>query len=85
MVPIGSFHSDRAYLVLGDLRHRVQRRIRQQIGRSLGEVDLFDIVVSGLDASILARVREAGDQGPGDNIGVEVDPAEVLVFAATEP
>jgi iron(III) transport system ATP-binding protein len=53
--------------------------------RSLGEVDLFDIVVSGLDASILARVREAGDQGPGDNIGVEVDPAEVLVFAATEP
>jgi len=53
--------------------------------RSLGEVDLFDIVVSGLDTSILARVREAGDQGPGDNIGVEVDPAEVLVFAATEP
>jgi iron(III) transport system ATP-binding protein len=53
--------------------------------RSLGEVDLFDIVVSGLDTSILARVREAGDQGPGDNIGVDVDPAEVLVFAATEP
>jgi iron(III) transport system ATP-binding protein len=53
--------------------------------RSLGEVDLFEIVVSGLDSSILARVREAGEQGPGDNIGVDVDPAEVLVFAATEP
>ena len=43
--------------------------------RSLGEVDLFEIVVSGLEVSILARVREAGEQGPGDDIGVDVDPA----------
>jgi iron(III) transport system ATP-binding protein len=53
--------------------------------RSLGEVELFEIVVSGLDASILARVREAGEQAPGDDVGVDVDPAEVLVFAASEP
>ena len=53
--------------------------------RSLGEVDLFEIVVSGLDAPVLARVREAAERGPGGDIGVDVDPAEVLVFAATEP
>jgi iron(III) transport system ATP-binding protein len=53
--------------------------------RSLGEVELFEIVVIGLDASILARVREAGEQAPGDDVGVDVDPAEVLVFAASEP
>jgi iron(III) transport system ATP-binding protein len=52
--------------------------------RSLGVVDLFEIVVSGLEAPILARVREGGDRAPGDDVGVEVDPAEVLVFAASE-
>lgn len=53
--------------------------------RSLGEVDLFEIVVSGLEAPVLARVRNGGDRGPGDDVGIEIDPAEVLVFAATEP
>jgi iron(III) transport system ATP-binding protein len=53
--------------------------------RHLGEVDLFQIVVSGLDAPILARVRDAGNRVPGDDVGIEVDPAEVLVFGASEP
>ena len=53
--------------------------------RSLGVVDLFEIVVNGLEAPILARVREGGDRAPGDDVGVDVDPAEVLVFAASEP
>jgi iron(III) transport system ATP-binding protein len=53
--------------------------------RSLGEVDLFEIVVSGLDAPVLARVREPANRGPGDDVGVDVNPAEVLVFAASGP
>jgi iron(III) transport system ATP-binding protein len=53
--------------------------------RSLGEVDLFEIVVSGLDRPILARSRDAAVRAPGDDVGVDVDPAEVLVFAATGP
>jgi iron(III) transport system ATP-binding protein len=53
--------------------------------RHLGEVDLFEIVVSGLEAPLLARVRDSANQAPGDDVGVEVDPAEVLVFAAPQP
>jgi iron(III) transport system ATP-binding protein len=53
--------------------------------RSLGEVDLFEIVVSGLEAPVLARVRDGGDRAAGADVGVDVDPAEVLVFAASEP
>jgi iron(III) transport system ATP-binding protein len=52
--------------------------------RSLGEVDLFEIVVSGHEAPVLARVREAGRWSPGEDVGVDVDPAEVLVFRASE-
>jgi iron(III) transport system ATP-binding protein len=52
--------------------------------RSLGEVDLFEIVVSGQEAPVLARVRDGGDWSPGADVGVDVDPAEVLVFAASE-
>jgi iron(III) transport system ATP-binding protein len=53
--------------------------------RHLGEVDLFEIVVSGVEAPMLARVRDGGELAPGDDIGVEVVPAEVLVFAAPAP
>jgi iron(III) transport system ATP-binding protein len=52
--------------------------------RSLGEVDLFEIVVSGLEAPVLARVRDGGSREPGDTVGVDVQPGEVLVFAASE-
>ena len=53
--------------------------------RHLGEVDLFEIVVSGLDAPVLTRVRDSANQAPGDDIAVEVDPSEVLVFGAPQP
>ena len=53
--------------------------------RSLGEVDLFEIVVSGLEALVLARVRDGGEWAPGADVGIDVDPTEVLVFAASEP
>ncbi len=51
----------------------------------LGEVDLFEIVVSGLEAPVLARIRDAGGRGPGEDVGISVDPGEVLVFAALAP
>ena len=53
--------------------------------RSLGEVDLFEIVVSGREKPLLARVREGGDRGPGEDVGVDVNLAEVLVFKPSEP
>ncbi len=63
--------------------HCIQGRLVTR--RFLGVVDLLEIVVSGLDAPLYARVRDPGLVQPGDDIGVEIDPAEVLVFAATEP
>jgi iron(III) transport system ATP-binding protein len=48
----------------------------------LGVVELFEIVVSGHEAPIQARVRDPGAWGPGADVGLTVDPAEVLVFAA---
>lgn len=51
--------------------------------RFLGEVDLLEIVVSGLEGPVVARVRDAGARAPGQDIGLEIDPAEVLVFAAS--
>ena len=50
--------------------------------RFLGEVELLEIVVQGLDAPLKARVRSAEGLNPGRDIGVEVTAAEVLVFAA---
>ena len=47
-------------------------------------MDLFEIVVSGQEAPIFARVREAGSWSPGEDVGVDVDLAEVLVFKASE-
>jgi iron(III) transport system ATP-binding protein len=51
--------------------------------RFLGEVDFLEIVVSGLDAPVVARVRDAGERAAGEDIGIEVDPSEVLVFVAS--
>ncbi|MFN3685511.1 ABC transporter ATP-binding protein [Salinarimonas sp.] len=49
--------------------------------RFLGEVDLVHIAVQGLDAPIQARVRDGWRPDEGQDVGVDVDPAEVLVFA----
>ncbi|WP_390867469.1 ABC transporter ATP-binding protein [Prosthecodimorpha staleyi] len=48
--------------------------------RFLGEVDLFDVAVQGLDGTVKARLRGGGALAPGADVGVTIDPAEVLVF-----
>lgn len=50
----------------------------------LGVVDLFEVAVNGLDRPLKGRTREPISVPPNSDVGVEVDPAEVLVFAATE-
>ena len=51
--------------------------------RFLGEVDLFQVVVQGVDRPLQARVRGPIAMEPGQDVGVEIDPAEVLVFPAS--
>ena len=53
--------------------------------RFVGEVDLLVIAMPGLDEPVLARVREPINRKEGEDVGVEIDPAEVLVFAASRP
>jgi iron(III) transport system ATP-binding protein len=48
----------------------------------LGEVELLEIAVNGLDAPLKARIRETVTAPAKSDIGIEIDPAEVLVFAA---
>jgi iron(III) transport system ATP-binding protein len=50
--------------------------------RFLGEVELLELKVNGLAEPLLARVRERVHLPPGAHVGVAIDPAEVLVFAA---
>ena len=50
--------------------------------RFLGDIALVEVAVQGLDAPILARVREADVPSLGSEIGVRVDQGAVLVFAA---
>jgi iron(III) transport system ATP-binding protein len=53
--------------------------------RFAGEVNLLEIAMPGLDEPVLARVREPVNREQGEDVGVEIDPAEVLVFAASRP
>jgi iron(III) transport system ATP-binding protein len=53
--------------------------------RFVGEVNLLEIAMPGLDEPVLARVREPVNRNEGEDVGVEIDPAEVLVFAASRP
>jgi iron(III) transport system ATP-binding protein len=53
--------------------------------RHLGEVDMVDVVVAGLDRPLIGRLREPTTAQPGQDVGVDVDPNEVLVFAANGP
>jgi iron(III) transport system ATP-binding protein len=50
--------------------------------RFLGDVGLVEIAVQGLDAPLLARVRESDAPPQGTEIGVAVDRGAVLVFPA---
>jgi iron(III) transport system ATP-binding protein len=51
----------------------------------LGEVDLIHVAVQGLDRPIQARLRHASRAEVGQDVGVEIDEHEVLVFAASHP
>jgi iron(III) transport system ATP-binding protein len=57
---------------------RLQRR------RCLGFVDHVEIAVEGVDRPLKGRTREGVPAPPTGEIGVYVDPAEVLVFDASE-
>jgi len=53
--------------------------------RFIGEVNLLEIAMPGLDEPVLARVREPVNRNEGEDVGVQIDPSEVLVFAASRP
>lgn len=50
--------------------------------RFLGEVELLEIAVQGLETPLKARVRSGEGLAAGRDVGVDVTAAEVLVFAA---
>lgn len=55
------------------------------IGRQfLGEMDLLEVVVEGLTQPLIARMP-AGQSTPGKDIGVRLDPDDVMVFARAAP
>ena len=53
--------------------------------RFLGEVDLVQIDVSGIERPLQARVRDPVQTKIGHDVGIEIDPKDVLVFAASDP
>lgn len=57
---------------------RIERR------QFIGEVELLDIAVQGLDTPLRARVRDAVNVEPKSEVGIDIDLAEVLVFPRPE-
>ncbi len=57
---------------------RQGRVVRRQF---VGEVDLLDVAIDGLEAPLKARVRDRGKFQVGTDVGVRVDDQDVLVFA----
>jgi iron(III) transport system ATP-binding protein len=53
--------------------------------RFLGEVDLVHVAVQGLERPLQARVRDLARAHDGQDVGIEIDGNEVLVFAASHP
>jgi iron(III) transport system ATP-binding protein len=53
--------------------------------RFLGELDLLHIAVQGVDAPLQSRVRNRMKAEVGQDVGVHINPDEVLVFAAADP
>jgi iron(III) transport system ATP-binding protein len=52
--------------------------------RFLGDVALVEIAVQGLDAPLLARMRESDAPPLGTEVGVGIDAGAVLVFEAED-
>jgi iron(III) transport system ATP-binding protein len=50
--------------------------------RFVGEVELIELLAQGLDRPLKIRLRDRLTAKPGHDVGIEIDPHEVLVFAA---
>jgi iron(III) transport system ATP-binding protein len=59
-------------------------RCRIQHRQFLGHVDLVDLAVEGLDSPLKGRLLRAAIPQINDDLRVDFDPAEVLVFASSE-
>jgi ABC-type spermidine/putrescine transport systems, ATPase components len=53
--------------------------------RFLGEVDMIHIDVQGVDRPLQARIHDPAPVKEGQDVGIEIDPKDVLVFAASDP
>jgi iron(III) transport system ATP-binding protein len=53
--------------------------------RFLGEVEMVHIDVHGVDRPLQARIHDPISAREGQDVGIEIDPKDVLVFAATDP
>jgi iron(III) transport system ATP-binding protein len=60
--------------------HCVPARIQRRL--FLGEVDLVELIVPGVERPMNARPREHVAYRRGEEVGLDIDTAEVLVFAA---
>jgi iron(III) transport system ATP-binding protein len=56
---------------------------RLESRRFLGEVELLEVTVNGIEEPLRARVRAGGSAAPKSEVGIAIDPAEVLVFAVS--
>ncbi len=48
--------------------------------RFLGEVDFLEVVVDGLERPVKLRRRGVGEWQPGRDVGLSIDPTNVLIF-----
>ncbi|WP_210487788.1 ABC transporter ATP-binding protein [Microvirga antarctica] len=53
--------------------------------RFLGEVDLVHIDVQGVDRPLQGRIRDSAGVREGQDVGIEINAKDVLVFAASDP
>jgi len=70
-------------VIIGPPGDGVPGRILQR--RFIGAVDLFELAVEGLERPVIARIRSAPPFYRGADVGLRIDPAEVLVFRAATP
>ena len=59
-------------------------RARIQHRQFLGHVDLVEVAVEGLDSPLKGRLLRDAIPPVNDDLRLECDPAEVLVFAASQ-
>jgi len=52
---------------------------------TLGDLDLLQVAVQGLEKPLQALVRNLMKAEVGQDVGIDINPEEVLVFAAGDP